>query len=75
MRLDAPLHLPPGFNPEHVQFYNIEIARLADGMISVAVTVTTCPREEELATQELHCERAQTLDEVLAIVRNSVLLQ
>jgi hypothetical protein len=27
----APQPCPP-FNPEHVQFYNIEIGRLADGM-------------------------------------------
>lgn len=73
--LEVSLQSRTGFNPEHVQFYNIEIARLADGMISVAVTVTTCPRDEELTTQELHCDRAHTLDEVLAIVRSSVLLQ
>lgn len=73
--LDTPMLSPPRFNPEHVQFYNIEVGKLADGMISVAVTVTTCPYEEELITQSLYCDRARTIDEVLAVIRNSVLLQ
>lgn len=72
--LDAPLVTHPGFNPEHVQFYNVEIGRLADGMISVAVTATSCPYDEELTTQSLHCGRARTLDEVLAIIKKSVSL-
>jgi len=62
------------FNSEHVQFYNIEMGRLADGMISVAITATTCPYEGELVTQELHADRARTLEEALAFVRNSLVI-
>lgn len=65
----------PVFNPEHVQFYNIEMGRLADGMISVAITATTCPYEGELVTQELHADRTRTFDEALALVRNSLVIQ
>jgi len=64
----------PDFNPEHVQFYNIEMGRLADGMISVAITATSCPYEGELVTQELHADRTRTLDEALAFVRNSLVI-
>lgn len=74
MRGPAPQSCPV-FNPEHVQFYNIEIGRLADGMISVAITATTCPYEGELVTQELHADRTRTFDEALAFVRNSLAIQ
>ena len=64
----------PAFNPEHVQFYNIEMGRLADGMISVAITATICPYEGELVTQELHADRTRTLEEALAFVKNSLVI-
>ena len=54
---DTALRPRPAFNPEHVQFYNIEMGRLADGMISVAITATTCPYDDELVTQALHSDR------------------
>ena len=72
---DTALRPRPAFNPEHVQFYNIEMGRLADGMISVAITATTCPYDDELVTQELHSDRTRTLDEALAFIRNSLVIQ
>ena len=65
----------PGFIPEQVQFYHVEICPLADGMLAVAVMATMCPCEGELTSQELCYDRARTLDEALAIIRNSVLIQ
>ena len=63
-----------GIQSGHVQFYNIEMGRLADGMISVAITATTCPYEGELVTQELHADRTRTFDEALAFVKNSLVI-
>jgi hypothetical protein len=65
----------PAFNPAHVQFYNIELSRLADGMLAVSVMATTCPYEGELVTQELHSERTRTFDEALAVIREMVVIQ
>ena len=65
----------PAFNPEHVEFYNIEMGRLADGMLYVAIMATTCPTDGELATQELHYDRTRTLDEALAVIRNAISIQ
>ena len=63
------------FTPEQVQFYHVEICPLADGMLSVAVSATMCPCEGELTTQEIRYDRTRTLDEALAVIRNSVLIQ
>ena len=62
------------FDPAHVQFYNIELGRLADGMIAVTVLATICPRDEELVTQELQSDRTRTLDEAIAFIRNAVVI-
>lgn len=72
--LDASSSPRPGFIPEQVEFYHVEICPLADGMLSVAVMATMCPCEGELTSQELCYDRARTLDEALAIIRNSVLI-
>lgn len=72
--LDASSSPRPRFIPEQVEFYHVEICPLADGMLSVAVMATTCPCEGELTSQELCYDRARTLDEALAIIRNSVLI-
>jgi hypothetical protein len=74
MRGPAP-HLCPAFNPEHVQFYNIEMGRLADGMIAVSITATLCPTDGELITQELTADRTQTLEEALAFIKHSLVIQ
>ena len=73
--LDASSFPRPGFIPEQVQFYHVEICPLADGMLSVAVTATLCPCEGELSSQEISFDRTRTLDEALAVIKNSVLIQ
>ena len=74
MRDPAPQSCP-AFNPEHVQFYNIEMGRLADGMIAVSITATLCPTDGELVTQELTADRTQTLEEELAFIKHSLVIQ
>jgi hypothetical protein len=73
--LDASAQPGPGFVPDQVQFYHIEICPLADGMLSIAVSATISPFEGELTSRELRYDRARTIDEVLAVIRNSVLIQ
>lgn len=67
--------LPNQFVPGQVEFYHIEICPLADGTLSVAVSATICPFEGELTSQELRYDRARSLDEALAVIKNSVSLQ
>ena len=73
--LDTSPRSRPGFNPEHVEFYHIEIYPLADGMLSVAVTATLCQHEGELTCQEIHYDRARTLDDALAVIKKTVSFQ
>lgn len=61
-------------DPTQVQFYSIEMGRLADGMIAVAITATICPDDDELITQELHCDRTTTLEDAIAVIRATVAL-
>lgn len=63
------------FVPNKVEFYHIEICPLADGSLSVAVSATISPYEGELTSQELHYDRANTMDEALAVIKKSVSLQ
>jgi hypothetical protein len=72
--LNAPAQ-PKQFIPNQVEFYHIEICPLADGSLSVAVSATMCPYEGELTSQELHYDRAHSLDEALAVIKKSVSLQ
>jgi hypothetical protein len=65
---------PPGFNPEHLQFYTIELSECADGNVFVAVVATLCPREEELCDQHLYSTRAPSLDAALAAIKDNVLI-
>jgi hypothetical protein len=67
---------PPsaGFNPEHLQFYTIELSECADGKVFVAVVATLCPREEELCDQHLYSTRAPNLDAALAAIKDNVLI-
>lgn len=73
--LDASPFPGSGDTREQVEFYHVEICPLADGMLSVAVTATLCPCEGELTSQEIRYDRTRTLDEALAVIRNSVLLK
>ena len=66
---------PNQFIPNKVEFYHIEICPLADGSLSVAVSATISPYEGELTTQELRYDRANTMDEALAVIKKSVSLQ
>lgn len=73
--LDASSSPRPGFNPEQVEFYQVEICPLANGMLSVAVTATVCPGEGELTSHELRYRQTGTLDEALAVIKSAVLIQ
>ena len=73
--LNASTSPRPGFVPDQVEFYHVEICPLADGMLSVAVTATMCPGEGDLTSQEISYDRTRTLDEALAVIKNSVLIQ
>lgn len=69
---DQSRQLPSPIDPTQVQFYSIEMGLRADGMIAVAITATICPGDEELVTQELHCDRTTTLEGAIAIIRATV---
>lgn len=60
-----------GHKPE---FYDIQIGKLADGKIAVAITATSCLGESDLCTQHLSSDRTDTLDEVLSVIRREVRL-
>jgi hypothetical protein len=67
------LHVPsPADLCGDVEFYTIEIARLADGGILIAIAATTSPRDGELITRDVACHRAQTLYEAMALVRQII---
>jgi len=65
------LDVSHGRKPE---FYDIQIGRLADGKIAVAITATSCLGETDLCTQQLSADRTDTLDEVLSVIRREVRL-
>jgi hypothetical protein len=67
------LHTPsPADQCGEVEFYTIEIARLADGGILIAIAATTSPRQGELTTHDLCCHRTSTIDEAIALVRQAI---
>ena len=56
-----------------VEFYNIELAPLADGRVYVSVLATTVDDEEpQLLTQEIACETVATIEDALAVIRQSL---
>jgi hypothetical protein len=56
-----------------VEFYTIELAQLADGMIQVYVTATTVDEQEpQLLSQEIVSERVATIDDAFAVIKASV---
>ena len=56
-----------------IEFYNIELAPLADGRVYVAMLATTVDDEEpQLLTQEIACESVATIEEALAVIRHGV---
>jgi hypothetical protein len=53
-----------------VEFFNIELAPLADGRVYVSMTATTVDDQEpQLLTQEILRETVATIDEALAAIR------
>ena len=53
-----------------VEFYNIELAQLADGTFHVSVTATTVDDEEpQLLSQEIASERVISIDDALAVIK------
>ena len=60
-------------NRRAVEFYTVELARLADGMIHVHLTATTVDEEEpQLLSQEIVSERVATIDDALAVIKAGV---
>ena len=56
-----------------VEFYNIELAPLADGRVYVAMLATTvADQEPQLLTQEIACESVATIEDALAVIRQGV---
>jgi hypothetical protein len=56
-----------------VEFYSIELVQLADGTFHVALTATTVDAEEpQLLCQEIASERVVSLDDALAVIKESV---
>lgn len=67
------LHVPsPADLCGDVEFYTIEIARLADGGVFIAIAAATSPREGELTTHDLCCHRTRTIDEAMSLVRQTI---
>ena len=52
-----------------VEFYNIELAPLADGRVYVAMLATVDDQEPQLPTQEIARDTVATIDDALAIIR------
>ena len=56
-----------------VEFYNIELAPLADGRVYVSLFATTVDDQEpQLLTQEIACESVATIEDALAVIRQGV---
>ena len=56
-----------------VESFTIELAQLAGGGFHVSLTATTVDEEEpQLLLQEIASERVATLDDALAVIKNSV---
>jgi len=55
-----------------VQFYSIELSRLADGSVSVGITATLCEGDGVLTNMELASERVANLAGALAVIKSAV---
>ena len=54
----------------NAEFFRIELAPLADGKVFVSLTATTVDEEEpQLLDQEIVCDRVETVDELIALIR------
>jgi hypothetical protein len=53
-----------------VEFFNVEIAPLADGQVYVSMTATTVDDQEpQLLTQEVARDMVATIDDALALIK------
>jgi hypothetical protein len=53
-----------------VEFFNIELAPLADGRVYVSMTATTVDDQEpQLITQEIVRDTVATIDDALAVIK------
>lgn len=57
-----------------VQFYSIEISRLADGSVSLGITATLCEADGYLTGMEVASERVANLADALALIESAVAL-
>ena len=56
-----------------IEFYNIELAPLADGRVYVAMLATMVhDQEPQLLTQEIACDTVATIEDALAVIRQAV---
>ena len=56
-----------------IEFYNIELAPLADGRVYVSMLATTVDDQEpQLLTQEIACESVATIEDALAVIRQAI---
>ena len=56
-----------------IEFYNIELAPLADGSVYVSMLATTVDDEEpQLLTQEIARDTVATIEDALAVIRQGV---
>jgi hypothetical protein len=57
-----------------VEFFNIELAPLADGSVYVSMTaITVDDQEPQLLSQEIVRDSVGTIDEALDVIRSGVL--
>jgi hypothetical protein len=57
----------------NVEFCRIELSPLQDGDVRVSLTATTVHETEpELLDQEIVCDRAATIDDIVALIRAHV---
>ena len=56
-----------------IEFYNIELAPLADGRVYVAMLATTVDDQEpQLLTQEIASGTVATIEDALAVIRQAI---
>lgn len=56
-----------------VEFYTVQLAELADGQMHVSLTATTVDEEEpQLLNQELVSECVASIDDALALIKESM---
>lgn len=64
----------PALSPRlAVEFYAIELSRLADGGVCVQMTAVTVDEEEpQLLSQELMTERTTSIDQALSLIKEGI---